>query len=147
MKVLALILVFACAILYSKETKSQAVVVMNSRMVFTDGDGVIFNSIRSKTVTLPSGFILKTASFQLPEDHPLVPKKSTRIIGIRFILSYEMDENNEPLLDEDGNMIPKEFITDEKADINHKGKFNVTLHLNGAGNYLPIGWYNPSYYE
>ena len=139
MKLLAFIFVLSIGLCSSMETKSQVVVVHDQNMTFTDADGAIHHSIRSKSITLPSGFLLKTATFQLPQDNNLVPDKGTKVIGMRFVLEYTDDENDK--------MIPIKFITDEKVDINHKGKFNVVMHLNGAGSSLPIGWYDPYLYE
>ncbi len=147
MKTLAFLILLGFGLCYSFEAKSQAVTIHDNVMTFTDGKGDTFYSTRSKTIELPSGFILKTASFQLPEDNYLVPDKGTHLIGMRFILSYLTDEYGNPLLDDEDKPIPDEFITDEKVDINHKGKFNVTMHLNGAGHFLPIGWYDPTFYE
>lgn len=147
MKPLIVIFLVLLGLIGSLNAKSQSVSITEKDMTFTDRDGTTFYSTRSRTVKLPSGFILKTASFQLPEDHPIVPEKGTKIIAMRFVLSYLTDESGEPILDDEGNKIPLEFITDEKVDINHKGKFNVSMHLNGAGHSLPVGWYDPTFYE
>jgi len=139
MKTLTFFILLGIGLCFSFEAKSQAVTITDNVMSFTDKYDVTFYSIRSRTIELPLGYIVKTASFQLPKDHYLVPDKGTTIIGLRYVLSYTTDD--------DGNQIPDEFITDEKVDITHNGRFNVTMHLNGAGHFLPIGWYDPSYYE
>ncbi len=138
MKKLIFYLLLAFGLSGAMEAKSQVVVVKDGTMTFSDGVNT-FNSIRSTSVTLPGGYMLKTATFQLTPDHDLIPEKGTKIIGVRIILESETDEN--------GNVIITKYISDEKVDINHKGKFKVVMHLNGAGYHLPFGWYDPGYYE
>ncbi len=146
MKTLAFFILLCVGLSFSFQAESQTVTITDNEMTFTVGNET-FYSTRSKTIILPSGFMVKTASFQLPKDNYLVPDKGTHIIGVRYVISYLTDEYGNFILDDKGNKIPDEFLTDEKVDINHNGKFNVSMHINGAGHFLPLGWYDPSSYE
>lgn len=84
--------------------------------------GILWETESSSTQTVisSSGNVLKTIYFQLQDDHPLM--------GLNLIISIRVRL-------EDGTL-----IADEKVEIKESGKFKVSLHLNGAGTNLPIGW-------
>lgn len=117
------LLLFVVGILSSYQAKSQAEVVVDKDVIFYDGEGGVFYSESSKTTFTPSGNILKTASFQLPEDHFLVPGKGKYYIITRI---KEID-----LL---GNQVT---MYDVNVAIDKSGKFTINYHSNSAGTIFP----------
>lgn len=114
---------FIIGIFGSFNAMSQAEVVFGNTVVFKDKKGGVFECISSKTTMTPSGNIVKTATFQLPENHYLVPEKwTTYIAGI-------IKETN--VFGEEVVMI------DFNVAIHRNGKFKVEYHSNGAGNIFP----------
>lgn len=74
----------------------------------------------SKSTISSSGNIIKTLYFQLQDDHPLMGQ--TFIFGARIKVDDDV------------------YLVDEKVDLKKDGSFQVTLHRNGAGARLPVGW-------
>lgn len=87
---------------------------------------IIVESYASKTTITNSGNIFIEIFFQFPENHPAIPTSGKKLIEVG--LEVEMHG---------GGTIK---LTDEKVEIHKSGKFKVSLHLNGAGTNLPIGW-------
>lgn len=74
----------------------------------------------SMTTISPSGNLVKMLYFQLQDNHPLMG--TNKIFGIRVKL-------------DDGT-----YLVDERVELKRDGRIKVTVHLNGAGTRLPIGW-------
>ena len=115
--------IFAICILSSFQAKSQAEVIFDKVVTFKDKNGGVFESIDSKTTLSPSGNIVKTATFKLPQGHSLVPEKGVNYIGARI------KETN--IL---GQLVT---MSDLMVAINKNGMFKITLHSNGAGTIFP----------
>lgn len=74
----------------------------------------------SHTTITPSGNIVKYVYFQLQDDHPLM--------GQNFIFAARIKLENGT------------YLVDERVKLNSDGRFKITVHLNGAGTNLPVGW-------
>ena len=113
-------------LLITPDVFAQAEVSFAGTIQFKDGDGGVFNSEESKTTITPSGNVVKTAHFQLPDGHFLIPKKGTNYlpVGLNYI-----DEYGE-----------KHVLANYNIKVGKNGKFKVVLHLNGAGSIFPLGW-------
>lgn len=118
-----LLMFFAFGIFSSFQAKSQAEVIFDNVITFKDANGDIFESINSKTTLSASGNIVKTATFQLPKGHYLIPEKGVKYIGAR------VKETN----------IFGELVVmyDYRVAIDKNGKFKITVHSNGAGTIFP----------
>jgi len=114
----------------AKEASAQAIVVHGNTFTFNDyKTGVVFESISSKSVVAPNGTMYKSATFQLPEGHELIPAKGAkRIISVGLGIDY----------DDDGNVDVR--LKDARVDIKKTGEFKISFHLNGSGGYGPKGW-------
>jgi hypothetical protein len=125
-------LLFLLLNVFSFSVQAQAKVDNEFEISFIDDNGIPHPAVRAKKTISAFGNIIISASFQLPENHELVPPKGwwPRIIEVQF-----------ETISKDGTLV---FISDEKVDIPSNGKFNVSLHMNGSGNSLPWGWYTPN---
>ena len=92
-------------------------------MVFYDKDKKPHYSIHSKTTLSPSGNIVKTAVFQLPQGHSLIPENGKNFIAAKIISA-----------DIFGN---EEMMFDINIGVDKTGKFKITYHSNGAGTITP----------
>lgn len=126
MKPLALLLLLFMGILFSFEAHAQAEIVLGNTYYFNDGEGGKFESIDSKTVTSPSGNVLKTITFKLPEGHFLVPQKGKEYVPVGIVSK-----------DETGKV--HAFIN-YNVKVGKSGEFKVVLHQNSAGYIYPLGW-------
>lgn len=115
--------IFACTLFLSFDANAQAEVIFNSDIVFKDGQGGEFHSISSKTTLSPSGNIVKTAYFELPEGHILIPKSGKKFVAAKITGK-----------DIDGNEVD---MYDINIGIDKRGKFKITYHSNGAGTIFP----------
>lgn len=122
---------FVITVFVAKDASAQAIVTHDDELTFyvphpnRNDEKKEFVSISSRTTITPAGNIVKTATFQLPEDNFLVPEKGTKTIIITR-------------LDVAGVK-----LSDERVDIKKSGKFKVTFHMNGAGTASPKGWIIP----
>lgn len=121
---LIFLLVFVCSTFYSFQVNAQAEVVFGKEVVFYDKQKEPHVSISSKTTLTPSGNIVKTAYFQLPEGHILIPKS-----GKNFVAAKITSEDIE------GNEVD---MYDINIGIDKRGKFKITYHSNGAGTIFPV---------
>ena len=121
---LGFLLVFVCGIFSSFQAKSQAEVIFDKVIIFKDGEGSIFPSISSKTTLSPSGNIVKTANFQLPKKHYIVPEKGKYYFIVKITETDIM-----------GNQIK---MYDCNVSIDKSGEFKIIYHSNGAGNIFPL---------
>jgi hypothetical protein len=119
----AFLLFFSCSIILSLETFAQAEVVFGNEVAFYDYDKEPHISISSKTTLTPSGNIVKTADFQLPEGHELIPEKGKNFVAAK-ITSVDIE----------GNVV---VMYDVNIGIDKTGKFSITYHSNGAGTISP----------
>ncbi len=120
--------VFILTVFYSNSASAQAVIVRDNVLTFTcphpagDSRSTEFESITSKSIITPSGNVVKTAVFQLPEGNFLIPAKGEKsIIATR--------------LEVDGIV-----LRDARVEVKSSGRFKVTFHLNGSGTSSPLGW-------
>lgn len=81
-----------------------------------------------KILITPSGNFLRTVSFDIDPDHPIM-----NFSGPRRILEVTMR------YDTDGDGV-EEVITDTMAVLTRSGNLKFVFHVNGAGNRLPPGW-------
>lgn len=121
-----LVIGLLCFLLPVKNTSAQAEVVFGNTITFYDEDRNPFPSIESKSIITPTGNILKTAVFQLPEGHNLIPEKGKNYIpaGLSVI------DNNEE----------KQLLINYNVKVGKDGKFTIVLHLNSSGSIFPRGW-------
>lgn len=122
------IAIFVLSTSVAKEATAQAIVVHDAELTFNvphpnrDDAKIELISLSSKTTITPSGNIVKTATFQLPDDNFLIPEKGTKTIIVGKLTV-------------DGVQ-----LRDERVEIKKSGKFKVTFHMNGAGTASPVGW-------
>lgn len=81
-----------------------------------------------KLLITPSGNFLRTVSFTIDADHPIM-----NFSGPRKILEVTMRYD----IDGDGTA---EIITDTMAVLTRSGNLKFVFHSNGAGTSLPRGW-------
>jgi hypothetical protein len=107
----------------SFEAIAQAEIIIGNEVVFYDQDKVPHSSVSSKTTLNPSGNIVKTANFQLPKGHVLIPAKGKNFVAAK-ITSVDIDGNEVTMYD-------------INIGIDKTGKFKITYHSNGAGSVFP----------
>lgn len=123
-----LIIGLLCFLLPVKNSFAQAEVIK-------DGDNFVFvyneigadddttrwetSNYASKSTISGSGNIVKTLYYQLQDDHPLM--------GYTFVFGASFTIGDAKLVD-------------ERVFMKKDGSFKVTIHSNGAGTRLPIGW-------
>ncbi|MEN8117673.1 MAG: hypothetical protein ABFS16_11880 [Bacteroidota bacterium] len=120
------IVALVCILVPTQSIFAQAEIEFNNTITFLDGKGGKFKSISSKTTTTPSGNIVKTATFQLPEGHHLIPEKGKEYIPVGITIT-------------DGYGV-KYLLINRNIKVGKSGEFKVVLHLNGAGSEFPNGW-------
>lgn len=120
--------VFVLTVFAVNDAAAQAIVIHDSELTFyvphpNRGDATMdLKSISSKTTITPSGNIMKTATFQLPDDNFLIPEKGTKTIIVGKLT------------------VDGVLLRDERVDVKKSGKFSITLHSNGSGTSSPKGW-------
>jgi hypothetical protein len=118
-----LIVLLAVGVSSSFQARSQAEVIFDNVVTFTDGNGEVFESIDSRITLSASGKIMKTATFQLPQDNYLVPEKGISYIGA---------------IVKQTNVFGEEVIMyDVWVEITKSGRFKLVVHSNGAGVNFP----------
>ena len=117
------LLVFVSTLFLSFTANAQAEVIFDSDIIFKDGQGEVFYSISSKTTLTPSGNIVKTADFKLPEDHYLVPDKGKNYIATWIKATDYL-----------GNEV---VMIDYNVTIDKSGYFTIKYHSNSAGTTFP----------
>lgn len=120
---LLFLFLFVYTLCTTQNAYAQAEVSFDNIIYFTDADGNVFESVNSKTTLTPSGSIVKKATFQLPEDHDLVPPKGKNYIAIRIKTVDIFGEEH--------------YLYDWNVSIGKSGEFKVVLHLNGSGAHTP----------
>lgn len=113
-------------ILSPSNSFAQAEVVFDNTFTFVDKKGDVFESIESLSVVTPGGTILKSAVFQLPEGHELIPEKGKQYIPVGLKV---VDINGE-----------EQYLINYNIKVGKDGKFKTVLHLNGSGSVFPVGW-------
>lgn len=87
-----------------------------------------FTSGVEKIVITPSGNFLRTLTFSIEPDNPIMAFSTpVRIIEVKMF--YDVD----------GDGI-EEVIVDTMAVLTRSGNLKLVFHSNGAGNSLPPGW-------
>mgnify|MGYP000415733920 CR=1 FL=1 len=120
---LIFLLIFVSSLFLTVKTYAQAEIVIGKEVVFYDKDKNPHSSISSKTTLTPSGNIVKTAYFQLPDKHDLIPEKGKTFVAAKITSA-----------DIDGNEVT---MYDINIGIDKTGKFKITYHSNGAGTVFP----------
>jgi hypothetical protein len=120
---LVFLLVLVSSVFHPFHAKAQAEVIFDSDIIFKDGHGEVFHSISSKTTLAPSGNIVKTADFKLPEDHDLVPEKGKSYIATWIKATDYL-----------GNEV---VMIDYNVTIDKSGYFTIKYHSNCAGTIFP----------
>lgn len=123
-----MIVTLLCFLFPVKNSSAQAEVVKNGDnyvFVYNDIDAnedtTRWETVNyaSRSTLSASGNIVKTLYYQLQDDHPFM--------GYSFIFGASFTVGDAKLVD-------------EMVFLKKDGSFKVTIHSNGAGNRLPLGW-------
>lgn len=120
-----MLFLFIALTVFDKQAFSQSLVNNDYSLFFYDKSGEKFESQSAKFVLTPSGNIMVSATFKLPNGHPLVPEKGVKTIVVRQFVT---------------DIFGEEHALYCITNINSAGIFSVNYHLNGAGNLFPNGW-------
>lgn len=124
-----LVISLMCFLLPVKNSSAQAEVVKNGdnyTFVFNEennqGDVIRWETTNysSRSTISASGNIVKKLYFQLQDEHPLM--------GHYLVFGAKITVDNDT------------YLIDEMVYLKKDGRFQVNVHLNGAGNRLPVGW-------
>lgn len=120
--------IFILTVFYSNNASAQAVIVRDNVLTFRfphpdrTSELITIESVSSKSTTTPSGNVVKTAIFQLPEGNFLIPAK-----GEKSIIATKLK-------------VDGVVLRDARVEVKKTGTFKVILHLNGSGTSSPGGW-------
>jgi hypothetical protein len=114
----------------------------HSQSLLSSGGDITINLLNPKTKAVvftlesgferilitPSGNFLRTLTFKIEPDHPIMNFPGPiRILEVK--MTYDIDGDGE-----------QETITDTMAVLTRSGNLKFVFHSNGAGKRLPRGW-------
>ncbi len=119
--VLLLTLATATKSFAQAEVNFEGTVTLSIHHPGPDDPWTTIESTGYKTTLTPSGNLVKTIYFTIPEGNYKIPEKGKSYIGVRLPFTY--DENGDP----------ETYLVDSNVMINKRGELKILLHDNGSG--------------